>query len=73
MHVLPWKRGGWTFDGNMEAPTFDPSFVHTWTEGDVPRVCHYVLHAGVLNFCGDSTHVLANKNVPLQPRPEETP
>lgn len=72
MHVLPWKRGGWTFDGNVDAPTFTPSFKHTWTRGDdggVEHVCHYVLTAGVLNFCADSTHALAGKSVPLPDLP----
>lgn len=37
----------------------------------VPFVCHYVLTAGVLNFCGDCTHELAGKSVPLPPLPSE--
>ena len=27
-HPLPYKKG-WTFDGNIEFPTFTPSFKHT--------------------------------------------
>jgi len=34
MHVLP--DGGWKFDGNLECPTFDPSFKHEFTR------CEYV-------------------------------
>lgn len=30
MHPLP--DAGWTFDGNLEAPTFTPSFKHTGLE-----------------------------------------
>jgi hypothetical protein len=73
MHVLPWKRGDWTFDGDFESPTFAPSFLHTWTEGPehVPRRCHYVLTAGVLNFCADSTHALAGQPVPLPDLPPD--
>lgn len=33
--------------------------------------CHYVLTAGVLAFCGDSTHRLANQSVPLPDLPEQ--
>lgn len=85
MHRLP---DSWKFDGNLESPTFSPSFKHTgmqtvkvdgkWT-GEwvrdaagkpVPNVCHYILTAGVLNFCGDSTHALAGKSVPLPSLPE---
>lgn len=73
VHILPWKRGGWTFDGNMTSPTFSPSFKHEWNEWDgaakVHRVCHYVLTAGVLNFCGDSTHSLRGA-VPMPPLPD---
>lgn len=70
MHVLPWKRGGWTFDGNVDCPTFTPSFRHRLDASDT-KVCHYHLTAGVLHFCGDSTHALAGKSVPLPPLPEE--
>lgn len=74
MHVLPWKRGGWTFDGNVTAPTFAPSFRHRGRrmgpDGVTPveYVCHYVLTAGVLFFCDDSTHALRG-NVPLPDLP----
>jgi hypothetical protein len=36
----------------------------------LPYCCHYVLHAGQLQFCNDSTHALAGKTVPLPPLPE---
>lgn len=84
-HPLP---DGWEFDGNLECPTFTPSFKHTgaqrivtergdWT-GEWKRdangkplagVCHYVLTAGVLNFCNDCTHAMAGKAVPLPDLP----
>ncbi len=35
----------------------------------VDECCHYILTAGQLNFCGDSTHALAGKTVPLPPLP----
>lgn len=84
MHVLP---DGWTFNGDVDRPTFSPSFKHTgvrctfvdgkWTgewprdaQGKpIPMVCHYILTAGQLNFCGDSTHPLAGTTVPLPPLP----
>ncbi|MDE2026215.1 MAG: hypothetical protein KGJ07_07005 [Patescibacteria group bacterium] len=88
MHILPEK---WTFDGNLETPTFAPSFKHRglrrvfangeWTgewvrdtEGNtVSYICHYVLTAGVLNFCDDSTHALSGKSVPLPDLPGDLP
>lgn len=82
MHPLP---DGWKFDGDLEKPTFRPSFAHSgvvikngeWT-GDwvyangkpVPWRCHYILTAGILNFQNDCTHALAGKAVPLPDLPD---
>ncbi len=84
MHVLP--ESGWAFDGNLESPSFTPSFRHTgvlrifqdgeWTgewkqdlDGSpIAFVCHYILTAGVLHFCGDCTHALAGTPTPLPKR-----
>jgi len=85
MHILP---DSWSFDGNLEKPTFSPSFKHSglqavfvngnWTGewkrdasgNTIPFVCHYILTAGQLQFCGDCTHAMAGKTVPLPPLPE---
>jgi len=79
MHPLP---DGWSFNGDLERPTFSPSFSQTstryesYTEAGIgvgertKFVCHYILTNGVLNFCGDSMHVLAGQSVPLPPLPE---
>lgn len=64
LHRLP---DTWTFDGNLERPSFQPSFHHRRGNG---RVCHYVLTAGVLHFQADCTHALAGQSVPLPPIPE---
>ncbi len=84
MHILP---DSWTFDGNLESPTFSPSFKHggvqtvkvngewtgEWVLGPdgkaLPMICHYILTAGVLNFCGDCTHGLSGQSVPLPDLP----
>ena len=85
-HILP---DGWMFNGDLENPTFTPSFKHdgqarrifvdgNWTgewlrdaNGNVvPYVCHYILTAGILNYCGDCTHGLAGQSVPLPILPE---
>ena len=72
MHILP---DGWAFDGNLENPTFAPSFKHSGRRRDasgntIPFVCHYILTAGVLNFCVDSNHALAGEAIPLPKLPE---
>lgn len=47
--------GGWVRDAEGKA---------------VDYCCHYVLTAGQLNFCTDSTHALAGKTVPLPELPK---
>lgn len=65
MHPLP---DGWAFDGNLENPTFTPSFKHSWGN---KMICHYFLTAGQLVFCPDSTHRLAGQTVALPELPRE--
>lgn len=68
MHPLPDK---WHFDGDVNAPSFTPSFRHTISRGEDPdRICHYFLTAGQLKFCGDCTHEMANQVVALPDLPE---
>lgn len=50
----------WSFDGNMEAPTFNPSLL---VQGTIR--CHLFLHNGKIEFCGDSEHDLKNKSVDM--------
>lgn len=66
-HPLP---DSWEFDGNLEKPTFNPSFKQTWVWMGVERTCHYHLHAGVLKFYDDCDHELRNQHVPLPELPE---
>ena len=66
----------WTFDGNVDAPTFNPSVrveipEHSYADGEGGRRyhplerCHYFIRSGHIEFCGDCTHALAGKTVPL--------
>lgn len=59
----------WTFDGDMEKPTFTPSL--RCLKG-TPRktTCHLNLTAGVLVFHNDSPHALAGQKIPLQEHPD---
>ena len=84
LHQLPDR---WEFDGDLENPTFKPSFRHTgiqtkkingkwngeWIRDSngntIPYVCHYVLTAGILYYCEDCTHQMANQSIPLPPLP----
>jgi hypothetical protein len=60
-------RPSWTFDGNMEAPTFAPSLLNTCELGEErrPHRCHLFLRAGVVEFLSDCTHEYAGKRYPL--------
>lgn len=70
----------WTFDGNVEAPTFNPSMnIKTGPRPTVPAgrpdagridICHYILKAGQLQFQNDCTHALKGQTVPLPELPE---
>lgn len=63
----------WTFNGDGQSPTFAPSINiklnpkdHKHYQPNVASsVCHYFINAGMIQFCGDSTHALAGKTVPL--------
>lgn len=65
----------WTFNGNIESPSFAPSMLIRWgkyaghagpgEEYEDNGICHYILTAGVINFCGDCTHAMAGQSVPL--------
>lgn len=76
----------WTFNGNMEKPTFTPSLkitqtthsppvtpenmdqwkVSPWPQTEITYVCHSVITDGVINFCGDCSHELAGKSIPME-------
>lgn len=52
----------WTFDGNLDAPTFSRSI-------NIVGQCHYFIRRGQIEFCADSKHELAGKTVPLPDLP----
>lgn len=64
MHPLP---DGWTFDGNVEMPTFSPSFLH---DQGTPKACHYIITAGKVAYCSDSWHDLKNTTIDMPDLPE---
>lgn len=83
--VGPQRRDGrarWGFNGDYDAPTFDPSVmvegVQDLTDdehaqlmrGDTveprPLVCHSFVRNGEIQFLSDCTHVLAGQTVALR-------
>lgn len=57
----------WTWNGDVEKPTINPSIRARWDEGDkhVEKCCHIFVRDGHIEFCGDSTHELAGQTVEM--------
>ena len=56
----------WTFNGNVDSPTFSPSMlVHHHRHGE-DIVCHSFTTDGKMQFLSDSTHKLSGKTVELK-------
>lgn len=68
------KGPEWSFNGNLECPTFQPSLLVQWENETGKRVCHSFITNGKIQFCADSTHSLSGKTVDLvdaEPWPEK--
>lgn len=73
LHLLPisdtqGRRPRWTWNGNLEAPTLDPSIMTKFGK-DGQFVCHSYLRDGVFQFLDDCTHKYKGQHVPLEPLP----
>ena len=64
----------WGFDGNYEAPTFNPSMLANRNRSfEHHPICHSWLKDGVWEFLADSTHGMAGQRVPMiPPEPDAT-
>lgn len=67
----------WTFNGNLEKPTFSPSINSRTNMPDMKgyqpnvysSICHYFLTDGRIQFLTDCTHALAGQTVALPELP----
>lgn len=76
----PLTGAKWTWDGNVDQPTFSPSIL-VFTEyddkhqklpdGQRRTLCHYFIRQGRIEFCGDSPHHLAGQTVELPDWPPD--
>lgn len=69
-HLFTVRQSGrpsWTFDGDMERPTFSPSLLYP---DKTPR-CHLFLRGGRIEFLSDCGHALAGKTVDLPEIPDD--
>jgi len=53
----------WSFNGNMESPTFSPSLLCNPDHN--PTRCHLFITNGFIQYCGDCHHDLKGKTVPM--------
>lgn len=53
----------WSFDGNLEAPTFNPSLL--CNAHDPQQRCHSFIRAGQWQFLSDCHHELKGQTVPM--------
>jgi hypothetical protein len=75
MHAIavekPFDNGArWTFSGDQDKPTFNPSVKIDMRRLGETSVCHYFIRDGQIDFCGDSTHELSGASVPLPDIPQ---
>jgi hypothetical protein len=54
----PYNGAQWTWDGNVDKPTFHPSLL-------IPNRCHSFIQAGKIQFLPDCDHELAGRTVDL--------
>lgn len=71
VYVTTPGRPHWTFNGDVDKPTFTPSLLVKWGQGRFDpggpkeHVCHSFITDGTVQFLGDCTHELANQTVDL--------
>ena len=74
-NVVVDAPSGWTWNGDLEKPTFSPSVLVRY--GHLPDggpmgtdpICHSFVTDGRIQFLGDCTHALAGQTVALPPWP----
>ena len=54
---------GWTFNGDLEKPTFSPSLLCNQSHPE--SRCHSFVKDGMIQFLNDCHHKLAGQTVPL--------
>lgn len=66
LHSIDLSR--WTWNGDLEKPTFQPSLLVSWdfrTRGKIESYCHSFITDGKIQFLSDSQHSLSGQTVDL--------
>lgn len=53
----------WKFNGDLKAPTFTPSLLVTWPNGNI---CHLYVTNGKIQYLGDCWHELKGKTIEME-------
>jgi len=63
----------WTWNGDIDRPTFSPSVLVTWDQGNppLPQVCHSFVTDGRIQYLSDCTHAMAGQTKELADWPAE--
>ena len=62
--VHPFDLDRWTFNGDVERPTFSPS-LRVLNPTDTTTTCHLFVRDGRIEYCGDCPHEMAGKTVDM--------
>lgn len=66
-HMVPVQGdGAWSFNGDLAAPTLQPSVLCRVPHVDGERVCHAFVASGRIQFLSDCTHKLAGQTVTME-------
>lgn len=66
LHLVDAAR--WNWNKNTIQPTLSPSVLHFIERqgGARQTICHYFIEAGVIKYCGDCPHDLADQQVVME-------
>jgi hypothetical protein len=61
-----FKTPRWTWNGDWNKPTFNPSLVYRLNRTNMPpAVCHTFVRDGMIEYLPDCTHKLAGQKVAM--------
>jgi hypothetical protein len=70
VHIRPNLNSvgaGWTWNENVDSPTFSPSILcQIHLSNGSRKVCHLFVQNGQIRFLEDSTHPLAGKSIDME-------
>jgi len=55
----------WTFNGDLERPTFAPSILVTYGKASAGKRCHSYVRDGRIQYLSDCTHAMAGQTIEL--------